>query len=335
MVSKCPFTGAEGLAHSIGINHAAACSASRYALYASALVGLITLSYYGFTLFRMFFDTTIRRGVSLSKFGAKRGAWAVITGCTDGIGKAYAQQLAAAGFNIVLVSRTLSKLEDLKQEIEAKYKVETKIVTIDFAQADPSDYEQLKVAVSDIQVGVLINNVDEDETVIENIVEVNIMAQLRVTKIIVPQMVERKNGLILNVGSMSAVSPTPLLSVYSGTKSFLRIWSQTLGEELAGQGILVECINAYFVVSSMSKIRRSSYMIPSADKYVRESLKRIGLHGGSAVPFNNSPYLPHAVIDWAVERVLPRKLMLTYNHHTQLSIRKRALAKQARLAKSQ
>jgi 17beta-estradiol 17-dehydrogenase / very-long-chain 3-oxoacyl-CoA reductase len=113
---------------------------------------------------------------------------------------------------------------------------------------------------------------------------------------------------------MSAVTPTPLLSVYSGSKSFLRVWSQALGEELAGQGILVECINAYFIVSNMSKIRRASYMIPSADTYVRQSLKRIGLHGGSAVPFNNSPYLPHAVIDWLVERVLPCRLLLTYTH---------------------
>ncbi|RKP22756.1 hypothetical protein SYNPS1DRAFT_25375 [Syncephalis pseudoplumigaleata] len=265
--------------------------------------------------------------VALSKFGAKKGVWAVITGCTDGIGKAYADQLAAAGFNVVLVSRTLSKLQDVQQEIEAKHKVETKVVSIDFAHATPDDYDRLRTAISDIPVGVLVNNVgtnhefpvrfqDEDDKVIEAIVEVNVMAQLRVTKLVVPRMVERKNGLILNIGSMSAVSPTPLLSVYSGSKSFLRVWSQTLGEELASQGILVECVNAYFVVSSMSKVRRASYAIPSADTYVRSALKRIGLHGGSAVPFNNSPYLPHAIIDWLVERVLPRRLMLTYNHRT-------------------
>ena len=62
----------------------------------------------------------------------KYGSWAVVTGCTDGIGKAYAEALAKKGLNIVLISRTLEKLQEQAKFIEEKYKVETKVISADF-----------------------------------------------------------------------------------------------------------------------------------------------------------------------------------------------------------
>jgi 17beta-estradiol 17-dehydrogenase / very-long-chain 3-oxoacyl-CoA reductase len=62
----------------------------------------------------------------------KYGSWAVVTGCTDGIGKAYAQQLAQRGLNIVLISRTLEKLEEQSKWIQEKFKVETLVIAVDF-----------------------------------------------------------------------------------------------------------------------------------------------------------------------------------------------------------
>ncbi len=63
-------------------------------------------------------------------------------------------------------------------------------------------------------------------------------------------MLERKRGLILSVGSFAALVPSPLLAVYSGSKAFLKTWSQALGSELEGTGVHVELLNAYFVVSN-------------------------------------------------------------------------------------
>jgi 17beta-estradiol 17-dehydrogenase / very-long-chain 3-oxoacyl-CoA reductase len=62
----------------------------------------------------------------------KYGSWAVVTGCTDGIGKAYAENLAKKGLNIVLISRTLEKLQEQAKSIKEKYKVETKVISADF-----------------------------------------------------------------------------------------------------------------------------------------------------------------------------------------------------------
>ena len=62
----------------------------------------------------------------------KYGAWAVVTGCTDGIGKAYAESLAKRGLNVVLISRTLEKLQEQAKSIEDTYKVQTKVISADF-----------------------------------------------------------------------------------------------------------------------------------------------------------------------------------------------------------
>jgi 17beta-estradiol 17-dehydrogenase / very-long-chain 3-oxoacyl-CoA reductase len=114
-------------------------------------------------------------------------------------------------------------------------------------------------------------------------------ATLKVTKLVIPGMVQRKRGLILTVGSFASLIPSPLLAVYSGSKAFLSTWSQALGSELEGTGVTVELLNTYFVVSivrllssasshpsmmqvsKLSKIRNSSWMIPKPSTYVRES----------------------------------------------------------------
>ena len=97
-------------------------------------------------------------------FGArdlkKCGAWAVVTGATDGIGKAYCEALAKRGLNVVLISRTLSKLQDCAKEIEEKYKVSTKIVAADFSKASNAGFtDPIAAAIKDLTIGVLVNNV--------------------------------------------------------------------------------------------------------------------------------------------------------------------------------
>lgn len=90
-------------------------------------------------------------------------------------------------------------------------------------------------------------------------------AALKVTKIVVPGMVSRKRGLILNVGSFASLIPSPLLAVYSGSKAFLSTWSQALGSELKGTGVEVELLNTYFVVRRASLRRRRAVRDERAD----------------------------------------------------------------------
>ena len=125
------------------------------------------------------------------------GKWAVVTGSTDGIGKAYAFALAKKGLNIVLVSRSPFKLQNVAAEIEAKYSgIKTKIVEVDFAKEDPSKYvPHLEDSLKEVDVGVLVNNVglsydypneflNLESSAIDDIINVNITSLNAMTRIL-------------------------------------------------------------------------------------------------------------------------------------------------------
>ncbi|GAA6001632.1 hypothetical protein JCM10207_002240 [Rhodosporidiobolus poonsookiae] len=310
---------------------------------AFAVLGAGWIGSYVLSFTRMLVDLA-RPGIPLKRFGAKKGAWAVVTGATAGIGRDFALQLAGAGFNIFLASRTTSKLEEISQEITAKYpEIKTQVHAIDFSSST-ADYASLKAALDPLDVGVLINNVGKsyegptffqdlpDQDMID-IVEININATLKVTKLVVPGMISRKRGLILNVGSFSALIPSPLLAVYSGSKAFLSTWSQALGSELKGTGVEVELLNTYFVVSKLSKIRKPSWMIPTPKAYVRSALSHIGVNGGAVgQPHISTPYHGHAPIQWVVDNLFSRQFWLNYNRKLHIDIRRRVQRKKEREA---
>ncbi|KAJ7497028.1 3-ketoacyl-CoA reductase [Mycena latifolia] len=283
-------------------------------------------------------------GTSLKKFGAKKGggAWAVVTGASDGIGKEFALQLAKAGFNVLLVARNADLLNALGAEIESAYGVKTAVHTIDFAKSDDAAYVALAGAMDALDVGVLVNNVGKSHAMpayladtpldeMRDIVAINVNATLRVTHAVLPGMVRRKRGLVLNIGSFAGAVPSPMLATYSGTKAFLATFSAALQEEVRGHGVVVEHVNTYFVVSKLSKIRRASALIPTPKAYVRAVLGKVGLACGagfSGRPSTSTPFWSHALLDYAMTVVGLPSLFVSYTHGLHKSIRRRALKKQ-------
>ncbi|GJJ72464.1 17beta-estradiol 17-dehydrogenase / very-long-chain 3-oxoacyl-CoA reductase [Entomortierella parvispora] len=317
------------------------CNATTVAVFGA--IGAAVVAFKALSFFKVLVDVFFRSGVNLKKYGAGRGGWAVITGASDGIGKEFAYQLASKKMNIVLVSRTESKLKALAQEIEEKYSVQTKIFAMDFAKGDDKDYQSLKTLLTPVEVTVLVNNVgtnheiptpfeEESDKIVKDIVEININAAMKMTKIIVPGMVSRKNGLIINLGSFAGLVPTPYLSVYSGSKAFLSSWSQAIGAELAPKGVVVQNVNTYFVVSAMSKIRRATMLIPMPKPYVRSVLGQIGVSGGASTPYTSTPFYSHAIANWLIDNVFNRAFWVNQNYNIQVDIRKRALRKREREA---
>ncbi|CAM0135547.1 hypothetical protein VKS41_005195 [Umbelopsis sp. WA50703] len=308
------------------------------------VIGALFTAAKTYSFVRMLLDLLVIPGISLSKFGAGKGSWAVITGASDGIGKEFANQLAKKKFNLLLVSRTESKLQALAGELEQAHGIQTKTYAMDFTKGNQSDYSNLGNIINGLEVGVLVNNVgtnhdiptpfaDESDETIANIVEVNINGALKTTKLVLPQMKARRSGLILNLGSFSGLVATPYLSVYSAGKAFLSTWSQALGTELAPDGIVVEHINTYFVVSAMSKIRRPTFLIPMPKPYVASVLSKIGLSGGSSTPYGSTPYLSQALLNWLIDNLFTTSFWVKQNNAIQTDIRKRALRKREREAK--
>ncbi|THH16063.1 hypothetical protein EW146_g4525 [Bondarzewia mesenterica] len=296
-------------------------------------LGALTLSYFVLSFGSVIFRTFILPGKPLTKFGAKQGAWAVVTGASDGIGREFALQLAKSGFNVFLAARNPEKLASVASEIRG---VQTQTFTIDFAHADDSAYQHLANTLSKLDIGVLVNNVGKSHEMpvdfvdtpadeIHDILAININATLRVTSLVSPGMVSRHRGLILNIGSFGGAAPAPMLATYGASKAFLAAFSDALAAELAPKGITVEHANTYFVVSSMSKIRRPSLLIPLSSSYVRSVLA--GIAPGAQVP-----YWSHALLGFAM-RIAPTRFLLAYIHALHKDIRKRALKKKEREAK--
>ncbi|ODQ49866.1 NAD(P)-binding protein [Saitoella complicata NRRL Y-17804] len=326
---------------------------------ASALLTLLLSLLGGFTAIglamsysQLILDLFVLSGKNLKKYGAGKKSWAVITGASDGIGREFALQLAKAKFNIVLVSRTESKLHAVAEEIEGKFGVETKVLAMDFAKNEDKDYDRLQDLISTLDVGVLVNNVGQSHSIpvpftltplqeMKNIININCHGTLRITQIVAPRMVERKNGLILTMGSFGGLLPTPLLATYSGSKAFLNYWNQSIAAELAPSGVDCYLIKSYLVTSAMSKIKRASMTIPSPKAFVATALGKIGLRGGAATPFTMTPYPAHAFMNWGLEWLQTatgawgKKFVLEQNFDMHRAIRKRALKKAERDAKKQ
>ncbi|KAJ9101778.1 hypothetical protein QFC21_003117 [Naganishia friedmannii] len=311
-----------------------------------ALVGALVLAKMAVSWITFLAETFAFGGSSLKSFGSKKGKWAVITGCTSGIGESFAKQLAKAGFNVLLVSRNKRVLDELAQEIGTKYNVQTKVVAIDLAAKDVS-FEEIESAIQLIQVGVLVNNAGvshhmpvpfalTSDKEAANIIQVNINSTLAITKLVLPQMLGAHNGLILNIGSFAATVPSPLLAVYSASKAFMATWTKALGEEVKDEGITVRLIVPSFVVSKMSKIRRASALVPTPDAYVRATLSSIGLaRGAQGRAYESTPFWTHALMDYIVGFV-PESIAIWYNLRLHRDIRGRALKKLEReKAKSQ
>ncbi len=285
----------------------------------------------------------------LRKFGGK-GTWALITGASDGIGKEYAVQLASKGYNIILVSRTQSKLTELEKEIKDKYKVETRTLAMDFAANRDKDYIALKKITDEVdEISILINNVglshsmpvpfaETPEQEMKDIITINCMGTLRVTQLVVPCMVKRKSGLILTMASFGGLMPTPLLATYSGSKAFLQQWSSALASELAPYGVTVQLVQSYLVTSAMSKIRRSSLLVPTPKQFVKAALGKIGRSGGAqGILATSTPYWAHAIMHWFIATFVgtTNGVVIGVNKKMHEDIRKRALRKAEREAKNQ
>ncbi|KAE8288178.1 Very-long-chain 3-oxoacyl-CoA reductase [Larimichthys crocea] len=219
----------------------------------------------------------------------KFGQWAVVTGATSGIGKAYAIELARRGLDVVLVSRSDKKLQLVAKEIEDLYGRKTRTIRADFTDGHRI-YPAIAEELQGLQIGVLVNNVGmsisdsftyfletpDAEQKITHIVNCNVLSVPQMTRLILPDMVQRGTGLIINISSQVAVRPQPLLSVYSASKIFVTYFSQCLHAEYKSEGIIVQCVTPFMVSTNMTKNIAVSSFVKSAPSFARDALNTVG-----------------------------------------------------------
>ena len=205
-----------------------------------------------------------------------RGKWALVTGASAGIGAALARELAAHGAKLVLTARRRERLELLAAELTSRG-TETRIVIADLN--DPGAPRQIYDATegAGIPIDILVNNAGlgqygafhsapaEQEL---SQVRVNCEAVVRLSRLFVPRMVERRRGWVLIVASTASYQPIPYLTTYAATKVFDRFFALGLAEEVASFGVKVTALcpgsteSEFFEVSRASPFNRRLQATP-------------------------------------------------------------------------
>ncbi|XP_055599097.1 very-long-chain 3-oxoacyl-CoA reductase-like [Uranotaenia lowii] len=190
------------------------------------------------------------------------GKWAVITGSSDGIGKEYAKNLAEAGMNVFLISRTPEKLEEVAKQIRAKSSVEVRLLAIDFSHGYQV-YDKIREAITGLEVGILVNNVGvvhEHPLPVEQIplpdvqqsFSVNMIPTVMLCHMVLPEMKRRRRGIVVNVTSGAGLIAIPFASLYCSSKAFAINFTNALQKELKGTGVECQLVIPLFVSTVMS-----------------------------------------------------------------------------------
>jgi len=170
----------------------------------------------------------------------------LVTGASSGIGYEMANQLAAEEHNLILVARTESKLQQMQSDLTKKYGILVQYFAADLSDANVAKELYKKIKSENLLVTHLVNNAGVGnygsftETSLEeelSMIQLNISSLVVLSKLFAQDMVSRKSGRIMNVGSVVSFLPMPYFSVYSATKAFVKAFSETLNAELEGTGV--------------------------------------------------------------------------------------------------
>ncbi|KAL7072138.1 hypothetical protein ACQ4LE_008440 [Meloidogyne hapla] len=219
--------------------------------------------------------------------GAK---WALITGGTDGIGRAYVNELAKKQFNIIIISRSQSKLDNVAKEVKEEFKeIEVRTIAFDFTNPKLEDYEKnIFNKIDDIDIGILVNNVGMfneyperfEKTDIKHMTAMalcNMLPQTILSHYVLKQMLSRRKGIVVNISSTMGSFQWYYMAIYSASKKYAQWLSATLQDEYSSSGIEIQTVSPMFVATKMTKVSKPSFTEPTAVKFVRQAVHSIGL----------------------------------------------------------
>ncbi|WP_306353901.1 3-ketoacyl-ACP reductase [Flavobacterium sp. '19STA2R22 D10 B1'] len=190
-----------------------------------------------------------------------QGKNALITGAGKGIGKAVAIALAQEGVNVALLARTTADLEKLAQEIKA-FNVKTLVVTADISDIDSVNAAVAKVETEFKTIDILINSagiasfgkfLELEPKDWERIIQVNVMGVYYATRAVLPNMIARETGDIINISSTAGLKGNALTSAYSASKFAVLGLTESLMQEVRKHNIRVTALTPSTVATDMAK----------------------------------------------------------------------------------
>ncbi|GGG54859.1 SDR family NAD(P)-dependent oxidoreductase [Bizionia arctica] len=241
---------------------------------------------------------------------------ALVTGGASGLGLELALLLAKDGHNLVLVDIDAEKLQLAKQEIETNFPVKVQILAKDLSQINIS--EEIITELNEIQIDVLVNNAgfglfgpfhETDWKREEQMLNLHVITTTHLTKLVLKGMVERGSGRILNLSSLAAFQPGPLMSLYYATKGYILSFSEAIACELKGTGVTVTALcpgptktSFQKVVANDSSENKISFNMASAKEVAAYGYKAMMKGKPVAIPGAFNKFLAF------LPRVMPRNM---------------------------
>jgi uncharacterized protein len=244
----------------------------------------------------------------------------LITGASSGIGECFARALAARRHNLALVARSEAKLEELATELRTRHRVRVEVIASDLSTAGAASKLAGELNARHCSVGLLINNagfggrgefwklpLERQRAMIA--LNVNTLAEL--THLLLPGMIERGHGGIINVSSTASFQPVPYTSTYSATKAFVTSFSMGLAEEVRPYGIRVVTLcpggtRTNFFVAGEYGLRDIPGGMQAPEAVVDAALEALGRGGGLVVPRMINK------LSIMVQRLVPREMVAKF-----------------------
>lgn len=223
--------------------------------------------------------------------------YALVTGASRGIGAYFAKALAARSWNLIVVARSKDRLEQLAAELSGGFGVQVEAIPMDLTQSGaPADLARI-VGERGLEVELLVNNAGhgdrgrvatltaEDQS---DMIRLNVLALVELTRFLLPAMIAKGRGAIINVSSTAGFQPMPSVAVYAASKAFVTSFSMALAEEVRGHGITVVTLCPGPTQTAPSTAKSAGSRFPGgfqpAEELVEQTLRCLDRGGGLVVP---------------------------------------------------
>jgi short-subunit dehydrogenase len=222
-----------------------------------------------------------------------QGKTAVITGASSGIGVEFAKRFAARGANLVLVARRKDRLLAVAKEIKSAHQVNVDVIVADLSEVGAAERLFKSLQRKKIQVDIMVNNAgfgtmgefkNSSINRVTEEIQLNISTLVQLSRLAIPGMVERGNGVVVNIASTAAYQPVPYMAVYAATKAFVLSFTEALWGELDGTGVSALALSPggtkteFFEVASEGKRQDGFGMMQTVEQVVETAIAALDKH---------------------------------------------------------
>ena len=246
----------------------------------------------------------------MSDFRTRYGDWAVVAGASEGLGEAFATELARRGLHLLLIARRGEVLRAVSDRLRRDHGIEVRVLVLDLASPDLA--EALSDATADLDLGVIVYNaafvpvagfLDLEDKALKQLMGVNVQGPVKFLRALLPSMRERGRGAVVLMSSLAGMQGSPRIAAYAASKAFNTVLGESLWHELREHGIevVVSCAGAITTPRYLNSTSRIPPGTMTPDAVARETLDALG-KGPRVVPGALNRFF--AVL---FDRLLPRR----------------------------